>query len=533
MYRQLRVYPFDCSEQVADEVLPLVALFRAGTGPDGRSYAPPTARRDIEEAVAILSRRQRADGGIGLWSADDWTTPWLSAHAGEALLSARAAGVAVNDSVLGRLADYLFRSVHTPRAILGPLFTWFADQQVRYAEDVAALDFLSRFGRVDVAGENDLLRVVPQLAWEDRVRLAEVVARRGAVDAARRILAPIWASMRVEGRRAVPGDSIGRDHYFWSWRRPLARLLSATLAVDSAHALIGPLVETLIDQGRAARVRWWNTQDYAAAVEALADFTARQRRAARRGFTVASGGRVLFRAPADGEVLREVSSNLMGLLTFDSAGDRRLALTIAAPSSGDVVPLYFYATVEEVPRQRPVTPDQHGVEVERWYEDYATGRPIISAPEGALVRVRLRIRIPAERRFLALTDPLPAGLEAVDLSLRTVGGLSAPGAGAVPAAGEQPEGEGQEDSGGYRYGWYYGCWDAGWWSPFDHREMRDDRVAYVATYLWPGTFTATYVARATTPGVFVRPPAHAEEMYNPAVQGRSDGGTFTVTPRTR
>jgi uncharacterized protein YfaS (alpha-2-macroglobulin family) len=26
----------------------------------------------------------------------------------------------------------------------------------------------------------------------------------------------------------------------------------------------------------------------------------------------------------------------------------------------------------------------------------------------------------------------------------------------------------------------------------------------------------------------VRPPAYAEEMYNPAVRGRSDGGWFTV-----
>jgi hypothetical protein len=34
------------------------------------------------------------------------------------------------------------------------------------------------------------------------------------------------------------------------------------------------------------------------------------------------------------------------------------------------------------------------------------------------------------------------------------------------------------------------------------------------------------------PGTFARPPAHAEEMYNPAVHGRSDGGTFTVTAKT-
>jgi hypothetical protein len=294
-------------------------------------------------------------------------------------------------------------------------------------------------------------------------------------------------------------------------------------------------VETLVEQGRTVRWSRWNTQDYGAAVEALADFTARQRRAVRRGFTVAGAGRVLFRSDGAGDVMREFTRDLTGLLVAGAGGAMRLALTIAAPNADDVAPLYYYVTVQEVPRQRPVTPDQQGIAVERWYEDYATGQPIVSAPEGALVRVRLRIRIPAERRFLALTDPLPAGLEAVDLSLRTAGRLPGPGAArSSPDPGQERDGEerqGDEEQGPYRYGWYFGSWDGGWWSPFDHRELRDDRVAYVATYLWPGTYTATYVARATTPGVFVRPPAHAEEMYNPAVQGRSDGGVFTVTRR--
>lgn len=51
---------------------------------------------------------------------------------------------------------------------------------------------------------------------------------------------------------------------------------------------------------------------------------------------------------------------------------------------------------------------------------------------------------------------------------------------------------------------------------------------YFARMLWAGSYTASYVARATTVGTFVRPPAHAEEMYNPALQGRSDGGRFVV-----
>lgn len=118
----------------------------------------------------------------------------------------------------------------------------------------------------------------------------------------------------------------------------------------------------------------------------------------------------------------------------------------------------------------------------------------------------------------AFYDPLPAGLEAVDLSLKTAGLPRVP---AMSTADEESADQAEVT------GWYYGRWEYGWWSPWDHRERRDDRVVYVATTLWPETYSVSYVARATTPGVFIRPPAHAEEMYNPAVNDRSDGGVFT------
>ena len=184
--------------------------------------------------------------------------------------------------------------------------------------------------------------------------------------------------------------------------------------------------------------------------------------------------------------------------------------------------MFFYLTVREVPKDRPVRPADAGIKVERWYERYDAATPIISVAEGDLVRVKVRVTVPVLRNFVVVDDALPAGLEAVDLSLRT--------AGLPPVAREEPENE-SEPAGANS--WAYGWWDSGWWSPFDHRELRDDRVVFVATTLWPGTYTTTYVARATTPGVFVRPPTHAEEMYNPGVNGRSDGGIFTVTPKAR
>ena len=73
-FRSLRVYPYYCTEQVSSSALPLIALYRAGQRLRDTTLAPRNARADIELAVATLARRQRPDGGIGFWSASDWTT---------------------------------------------------------------------------------------------------------------------------------------------------------------------------------------------------------------------------------------------------------------------------------------------------------------------------------------------------------------------------------------------------------------------------------------------------------------------------
>ena len=136
--------------------------------------------------------------------------------------------------------------------------------------------------------------------------------------------------------------------------------------------------------------------------------------------------------------------------------------------------LYYY------PAESLVTADA-GRMVERWYERYDAPTPIVSAVEGDLVRVRLRITVPAERHFVVVDDALPAGLEAVDLSLRTAAALPGPGA-TLPAGAEEGE-EDAADAEDLDARWWYGSWDAGWWSPWDHKELRDDRVVYVATML--------------------------------------------------
>jgi uncharacterized protein YfaS (alpha-2-macroglobulin family) len=518
MARNLRVYPYYCSEQVISTAVPLIALYRAQQqGSPVQLMRDPKA--EIARAVDMLSRRQRADGGIGYWSNTDWTSGWLSAYAGMVLLDARDAGVAVDTMVLSRLAGFVNATLHADTTVAFQLANWFSRRDVWLGDKVAGVDFLSRMGRPVIAAENELLRNAAQLSLEDRARLAEVLARRGQVPTATLLLASAWAQVRVEGRKAVLPDTVGRNFYFASQMRPMARVLTATLAVNPDHPLIGPMVEALAQQQRAESMRWrWNTQDYASAVSALAayDKVRRSQVVAGRRVRVRAGDRTILETTIDApDAGRDSSVALAGLLAKVAEGQ---ALRVSLDAGTGDAPIYFYLTVNEVPLTQPVSVEDNGIRVERWYEQMISATPITSAVEGDLVRVRLKITVPVTRNFVVVDDALPAGLEAVDLSLRTASAEAGPG---VP-----PE-DRQED----QQTWGYGRWDGGWWTPFDHREMRDDRVVYSATILWPGTYTASYVARATTVGTFIKPPAHAEEMYNPGVRGRSDGGTFTVLPR--
>jgi len=120
---------------------------------------------------------------------------------------------------------------------------------------------------------------------------------------------------------------------------------------------------------------------------------------------------------------------------------------------------------------------------------------------GARLRVRLTMVAEARRYHVALVDPMPAGLEAVNPELAVTEKL--------PADKKEPE-----DKMTSRYWW--------WWRPwYEHENMRDERVEAFTSLLWDGVYNYSYVARATTPGSFVVPPTRAEEMYSPETFGRS------------
>jgi uncharacterized protein YfaS (alpha-2-macroglobulin family) len=224
------------------------------------------------------------------------------------------------------------------------------------------------------------------------------------------------------------------------------------------------------------------------------------------------------------ELARE---QFMGRTTESAATDVPMTQVLAAGTAGTTRPLTFTregtGTLYYTARLRYAADALYqdgldaGLAIERKYEPFveAGTRPAATSYRaGDLVRVTLTFRLTKERRFVAVTDPLPAGFEAVESWFATT-------AGDLRAQQSRQTSERGEDDG---RGWH------SWWrnGGFDHVERHDDRIQLFATRLSEGVHTFSYIARATTAGTFRTAPARAEEMYAPEIFGRTATTTIEI-----
>jgi uncharacterized protein YfaS (alpha-2-macroglobulin family) len=167
--------------------------------------------------------------------------------------------------------------------------------------------------------------------------------------------------------------------------------------------------------------------------------------------------------------------------------------------------------MQYAPASLKLDPSDHGFTVERVYEAVDKADDVRRDADGvwhikadARVRVKLTMVAPTRRYHVALVDPLPAGLEALNPALAVTGSI--------------PQ---DAKSRGENRWWWWREW-------FEHQNMRDERVEAFTSLLWEGVYTYSYVARATTLGVFIVPPAKAEEMYHPETFGRGASDRVVV-----
>ena len=492
-------YPYEYSEQIASRILAVAALRDVLTAFDAEGLPPPA---EIESAMQrdlqTLESLQRYSGGFPIWRRDGEVWPYHSIHVAHALARARLKGYAVPEEMLSRSLDYLrtiedhFPSWYSTRARRGlSAYALYARKLLDDNDPSKARALVNEAGLENLSLES--------VGWLLFV-LSDDPASHETVAEMRRFL-----NNRVTETAAAAtiasGYSDGDYLLLHSSRRADAVLLEALVVDQPGSDLIAKLVRGLL--GHRAAGRWGNTQENVWALLALdryfnafesqtPDFVARiwlgQRYAGGHAF--------------EGRSTENVNLDLPMQYVQDSAtaAEGDLPLILQKDGQGR---LYYRLGLRYAPADLSLDPADHGFTVERVYQAvddpddvWLDADGVWRIRAGARVRVKLTMAAPSRRVHVALVDPLPAGLEILNPDLAVTG--------------ELPD----DPSGGRGGRWWWRSW-------YQHQNLRDERAEAFTSYLWAGVYEYSYMARATTPGAFVAPPAKAEEMYAPETFGRS------------
>lgn len=507
----LQSYPFECAEQIASRLLATVALkdvLRAFNAPGLPSEAEVDAavRADLARLAATQSHLDR---GWDWWSAGRKGDPTVTLHVAHALARAKAKGYdPANAGVdLEPVADYLRQIRDRARETYPDI-----DEASIDLLNAEALYIRRLQGEEDAAQVTELAGRLDKLPLDAQAWLLSAMQGMDGLDDARAAIRKAFADAATEeaatAQFTTEVSETDRGVFLRSERRTDAIVLDALLGDQPESDLIVKTVRGLLDH--RVRGRWGSTQENAWVLIAL-DRYFRQAEGVTPDFVARAwlGDKLAAETPFVGRSADRGQSDIP--LTELPEG-KPIDLTVAKEGAGR---LYYRLGLSYAPASLKVDPLERGFSVSRVYEAVddpgdvrrtADGGWEIKA--GARVRVRLSMAAASRRYQVALVDPLPAGLEALNPELATTEALP-------------PDAE--EEDGGAMPWWR-------WWRWYDREGFRDDRVELFTSYLDAGDYSYSYVARATTPGSFTVPPLKAEEMYHPETFGRGGSDKVVVRP---
>jgi alpha-2-macroglobulin len=508
--RYLVEYPYGCAEQKGSRALALLLAADLGDAFSLPGMEPAKMRAAVQQALKELEQFQCGSGGMAYWPGKcDTVSPYLTAYLLHVFKVAADLKYDVDKGMRDRAYTYLEAQLATtPPANEGwwPSYT---------AWQAFAVRTLIEGGRNQ---DSNLNRIY---GYRDRMPLFALAYLHDAMTAKGETGARIADLRRrmMNGILAEGGNShveeINDPYLLWLWSsnaRTTAMVLNSFVKASVADAPVRQMVRWLMSVRKDGR--WGNTQENAHAMEALVNYYRKYEPDVPSFRAIAAlGAQELMREDFKGRTSESVTKQLpmTEIIAAAPAGSSR-PLTFTREGTGTL----FYTTRL---RYAADTLFQQGLDagfrIERRYEPFVeTGsRPAATSYKaGDLVRVVLTFRLTKERRFVAVTDPVPAGFEPVESWFAT----TARQLGAQQDRQVSSREDGRESVSGDS------DWDS-WWRTggFDHVERHDDRVELFATRLSEGSHEFSYVVRATTAGTFRTAPAHVEEMYTPEIFGRT------------
>ena len=481
-------YPHGCVEQTSSRLLPL-----AGVGPLAEVFPlglKDSPREFIAAGVQRLQSMQTSSGGFAYWPGGDHPNPYASAYATWVLGRLVDAGYSVRPKTMERAREYLLTTAKR----------WGEPEAPALRTDIAltqALHVLSDAGGAPTDLVDSLWERHERLPLFAKSLLMLTLANQAddGDDRIATLRGEIAAFVDLRNDSARIETTGGRwTTYFDSDTRTSALFMMALLETTPDDPLVSKLARGLMAAQQGGR--WSNTQENAYAMIAMARYAAvYEAETPEFEGRIWLGNKALVAQRFSGrEMEAKEASVAMDTLLGAAAKHDKPTLLLQRDGVGR---MYYRVGLEWAPKTPSPDARAEGIGLNRTIRvaDGVVG-PGRLPKAGELVAVDLTLTTRSKLSFVAVSLPLPAGLEAVPLNLGS-------GRAAMKLAGVR----------------------ASW---VTHQEQRADRVTVYVDSLSPGTRKTTVFLRATATGDYQWPAATAEMMYYPEVYGRSESGRLTV-----
>jgi uncharacterized protein YfaS (alpha-2-macroglobulin family) len=493
-------YPFGCAEQRASRAFVMAVASDLGEAFRLPGIDAKDLRARVQASLTELETYQCPSGGFAFWpGACRSVSPFLTSYLLHVFQVAASLKYTVDKDVVERGYQYLQGELAAEPPVnegWWPAYT---------AWKAFAIKVLVDGGRNQDSNINRLYGYLDRMPVFAIAYLYDAMVANGESG-------PRLAELRRRMDNAMLPEA-GSIHveeladpyllYFWNSNvRSTAIALNTLVRAGAPQTTVTGLVRWLMTARKNGR--WGNTQENAVAMQALVNYYRKyEAQAPNFTATVKLGTQDLLRETFKG---RSTTSSVKDVPMAQLARGPAAAateLTIHREGEGTA---FYGARLTYAPDATNLPDRDNGFRIQRQYavmRDGQTAAPATTFNAGDLIRVTLTLDLPKERRFVAVTDPTPAGFEAVESWFATT---------ATDVARSTDLEDGAEQPG------WEDVWRRG---TFDHVERHDDRVLVFATRLSEGHHEFSYVVRATTAGVFQTAGARVEEMYAPEISGRT------------
>lgn len=492
----LEHFPYECTEQTVSRFLPNVlstqALKTAGLVDEDLEK---NLKVQVNTALQRLYSQQNEDGGWGWWNGTK-SQALTTAYVTLGLIEAQKAGYSLEEAVLNRGMRYLYLQA-----------SHFEGRSAKTQQDMNTQAFvlyvLARGGSPATSDAVLLYESWHSLSLYARAFLAQTLYEIDPADPRLTNLVSDLSSRASLSAAGAHWQEESRD--VWNWNtdtRTTAIVLDALIRIDPQNPVNTNAVRWLMKN--RFNGRWNSTQETAWSLMALTDWMVSSGELeASYNYAVGLNGVQVAEEQVSPESITQTKTLQFAVEDLLAGQANRLVFA----RSGGPGSLYYTADLTvNLPVEKIQSLDRGLIVSRKYYTLDDNKHPITQARQGDIILGRLTIVVPQDTHYLLVEDPLPAGLEAVDVSLKT-----------------SPQ---REEPASYDWSTFSSTgW--GWWY-FDHIELRDEKVVLSTNYLPAGTYVYTYLARASVAGSFQVIPPTAQEFYFPDVYGRGEGSLFEV-----